>query len=440
MSERKIEILDYSPEVQDVLGRVPSPILKIALTVLILIVVIIFIGSLVFRYPDTVMGKIKISSSTPTQVIVAQTAGYLDELAPLRDQEIQPGDIIASIQNSVNTQEAMALKTQVLRLDSVVAIDVGTPEFLAGCLDSHPKALGVLSNSYNQWITEVQKLLIFYQQGYYTTSIQLQKELLELLLNKKNDTKRQQQIITDKYLIAKEQYERDSTLHIKGVLSDEEYGVAKTRYKQSLNSIVDVSKNFISTQQEILEGQIALSNLEKNFSDEYHQHQQQLASSTIELLNAITNWEKTYLLRSPIKGTLRLWGNRYNHQYVQEGEPLFSIEPNHISSPQGYMVVPPDKAGKISIGQKVLIRLSNYPDEEFGFITGEVLNISTLPDKEGNYRVDILLPKALITSYGKSLPIERTLQGTGEIITTNYRLIERFIQPIRKMISQRTYI
>ena len=76
--------------------------------------------------------------------------------------------------------------------------------------------------------------------------------------------------------------------------------------------------------------------------------------------------------------------------------------------------------------------------EIFGFITGEIANISTLPDKDGNYRVDILLPKHLSTSYGKNLPIQRELQGTGEIVTANYRLIERFIMPIRKMINQRT--
>lgn len=145
-----------------------------------------------------------------------------------------------------------------------------------------------------------------------------------------------------------------------------------------------------------------------------------------------------YLLLSPISGTLNYWGNRYNHQYVQVGEPIFSVDPLETSTPHGSMTVTPNKAGKIAVGQKVLIRLSNYPDEEFGFITGEVANISTLPDKDGNYRVDILLPKNLTTSYGRNLPIQRELQGTGEIVTANYRLIERFIMPIRKMINQRT--
>ena len=203
MSERKIEILDYSPEVQDVLGRVPSPILKITLTVLILIVVIIFIGSIVFRYPDTVTGEIKISSSTPTQVIVAQTAGYLDELDPLRDKAIQTGDIIASIQNTVNTQEAITLKKVALRVDTAISTSIVTPELLSTCLSFQPKTLGSLSDAYNQWIEEVQSYLDFIQQDYRKTRINLQRDLIELQSKRKEGSQKQAQIMGDRYLIAK---------------------------------------------------------------------------------------------------------------------------------------------------------------------------------------------------------------------------------------------
>lgn len=438
MSERKIEILDYSPEVQDVLGRVPSPILKITLTVLILIVVIIFIGSIVFRYPDTVTGEIKISSSTPTQVIVAQTAGYLDELDPLRDKAIQTGDIIASIQNTVNTQEAITLKKVALRVDTAISTSIVTPELLSTCLSFQPKTLGSLSDAYNQWIEEVQSYLDFIQQDYRKTRINLQRDLIELQSKRKEGSQKQAQIMGDRYLIAKEQFRRDSLLHTQGILSDEEYESAKALYKQAQHSIVDFSQSLISAQQGIVESEISLSDLEKSFKEEMLQHHRLLASYTRDLLVSISNWEKTYLLLSPISGTLNYWGNRYNHQYVQVGEPIFSVDPLETSTPNGSMTVTPNKAGKIAVGQKVLIRLSNYPDEEFGFITGEVANISTLPDKDGNYRVDILLPKNLTTSYGRNLPIQRELQGTGEIVTANYRLIERFIMPIRKMINQRT--
>ena len=61
---------------------------------------------------------------------MAQTAGYLDELDPLRDKAIQTGDIIASIQNTVNTQEAITLKKVALRVDTAISTSIVTPELL----------------------------------------------------------------------------------------------------------------------------------------------------------------------------------------------------------------------------------------------------------------------------------------------------------------------
>lgn len=438
MSKQKIEIIEHSSEVQDILGKVPPSILKISLTILIFIVTIILIGSIVFRYPDKVSGFIKISSSTPTQVVVAQTAGYIDELVPLKGEKIQAGQIIASIQNSINTQEAMLLKRLVIDLDTAIFMDTITPELLLKCLAFHPQNIGGLSDAYNRWITEVQRFLVFLEQDYYRNRINLQKDLLVLQSRKRNGVQRQEQMTKDKYLIARTQFQRDSILYVKGILSEEEYEMGKLRYNQVQSSAVDISQSIVSIEQGVIESKISLKILEKSYSDEELQHHQQLASCTLDLLEAISKWEKSYLLLSPIDGTLRYWGNRYNHQYVQIGEPLFSIEPLQRLAPIGAMTVAPNKAGEIVAGQRVLIRLSNYPEEKFGFITGEVASISTIPDKEGNYRVEIHLPKNLTTSYGKNLPLEIELQGTAEIITTNYRLIERFIMPIRKVISKNT--
>lgn len=438
MSQREREVIEYSPDVQGVLGRVPPPILRGTLIILTLIVVAIFAGSIVFRYPDKVSGVIKISSSAPTQVIVAQTAGYIDELGPERVRHVRSGEIIASIRNSVETQDAMTLKRLATALDTVISAGAVTPEILSSCLSFQPSNIGSLSGAYNQWIAEVQSTLLFLQQDYYSNRIKLQQNLVALQTRKAKGSQRQAQIVKDRYLIAQEQFMRDSILHLKGVLSDEEYEASKALYKQAQNGIVDFSQAMISTQQGLIESKISLSDIEKSYSDQRLQHYRLLAGYTRDLLEVISLWEKSYLLLSPIDGTLRHWGSRYNHQYVQVGETLFSIEPTKSSAPQGAMLIPPNKAGKIVPGQKVMIRLSNYPDEEFGVITGEVTSISTLPDKDGNYRVDIQLPEELTTNYGKRLPVGRELQGTGEIITTNYRLIERFIMPIRKIVSQNT--
>ena len=81
------------------------------------------------------------------------------------------------------------------------------------------------------------------------------------------------------------------------------------------------------------------------------------------------------------------------------------------------------------------IRLNNFPDQEFGYLIGRVESISSIPTAEGSYVVEIAFPNGLKTNYGKVLPITQQMQGVGDIITNDLRLIERFFMPIKKLIK-----
>ena len=85
-----------------------------------------------------------------------------------------------------------------------------------------------------------------------------------------------------------------------------------------------------------------------------------------------------------------------------------------------------------------MIRLNNYPDQEFGYVKGIIRSISPVPTAEDNYVVDIDLPKGLKTNYGKELPLTREMKGSAEIITEDMKLIERLLAPLRKIISSGT--
>ncbi len=99
------------------------------------------------------------------------------------------------------------------------------------------------------------------------------------------------------------------------------------------------------------------------------------------------------------------------------------------------MSVPAANSGKIVAGEKVLIKLDNYRYQEYGIVEGKVQNISLSPDKEGNYYVDVILPKGLKTSYNKNLTFDKELQGNAEIVTQDLRLIERFFYQMRKLLG-----
>ena len=112
-----------------------------------------------------------------------------------------------------------------------------------------------------------------------------------------------------------------------------------------------------------------------------------------------------------------------------------SVLPNDKELVVGRMLIPSVNSGKVKPNQKVLVKLDNYRYQEFGIVEGRVQNISLTPDDNGNYYVDVILPKGLRTSYNKTLTFDKELKGNAEIVTQDLRLIERFFYQIRKLLG-----
>lgn len=151
-----------------------------------------------------------------------------------------------------------------------------------------------------------------------------------------------------------------------------------------------------------------------------------------ELKRSLTQWDQTYLLRSSINGTVsfqNFWGE---NQFIKPGEVIFTILPKQEDL-LGRLVVPAQNSGKIKPDQKVIIKLDNYPYQQFGVVEGKVKNISLSPDADGNYFVEISLPHDLKTSHNQEIEFNKEMRGTAEIVTENLRLIERFFYQFRKI-------
>ena len=102
-------------------------------------------------------------------------------------------------------------------------------------------------------------------------------------------------------------------------------------------------------------------------------------------------------------------------------------------------MLPVARSGKVKMGQKVNIRLDNFPENEYGILRGIVQNISLVPAQSGEfvyYTVEIDLPDRLITTYKKELPCLPNMQGQADIVTEDISLLERFILPIKKILSE----
>ena len=80
--------------------------------------------------------------------------------------------------------------------------------------------------------------------------------------------------------------------------------------------------------------------------------------------------------------------------------------------------------------------MANFPDREFGIISGKIENISLTPDKDGNLLIDVSLPNGLDTSYEKKIEFQQEMTGTADIITEDLRLIERLLYQFRDIFKR----
>jgi hypothetical protein len=86
--------------------------------------------------------------------------------------------------------------------------------------------------------------------------------------------------------------------------------------------------------------------------------------------------------------------------------------------------IPMRGAGKAHQGQKVHIRLDNYPSEEFGFLEGKITTMIPV-SIENYYRAEVHLTKGLITSNNVTLPVQHFLLGNAEIVLDEKNLFQR---------------
>lgn len=158
-------------------------------------------------------------------------------------------------------------------------------------------------------------------------------------------------------------------------------------------------------------------------------------ASVGQLLASIHSWEMAYCLMAPAEGKVQLLLQEAPNQYLSSGNIFARIVPKEGESWMGRALLPLQRSGKVKVGQRVIVRFTNFPDQEFGIVNGRLSSVSLVPS-EDNYMIEIVFPDGLITNYGKSLPVFYEMKATAEIVTDDSRLIERFFQPLKKILKE----
>jgi HlyD family secretion protein len=438
--ENNIEL--RSEEFQEVLGSVPHWILRGGIVLLAIVVLVLLAGSAVFKYPDTISAPIVLTGTTPPATIVARSSGKLNELYVSDNQEVKAGDFLAVINNPAHTEAVLNLKNYLNQLDI---------ENNSLILPEKELVLGDLQSVYSSFYTTLFDYLEYKRLLYYPQKVEMTKERILQYESQYRNMLRQQQITKEQFVLTGKQFQRDSILFANKIISQEEFEKSQSVYLQGALSDETMRSSIGNMQIQIAQLKESLLDTEQQAVEKVNSLHSNLQSLISQLKTEIQNWEMSYVLMAPIDGKITFINYWTINQNILAGEEIFTIipmgwrvKPAMTDSSTSFEIIgkaslPIARSGKVQAGQKVNIRIDNFPDTEFGMLRGVVQNISLVPSQSGEsagYAVEIALPEGLVTTYKKELPYLPTMQGQAEIITEDISLLERLIMPVRKIFKE----
>jgi multidrug resistance efflux pump len=408
-----------SEEVQEIINRVPSWIVRWG-TILIFIIFLVFLYiSWFIKYPDVLKAEVVITT-TPTPVnLVARVDGRL-KLVKNDKEPVVTGDVIAFIDGNVDLNDLQYL-------ESIIGHDFHAID--PASLKKH--TIGEMQNSLSQLGTTLQELRIFYSSQSYKKQIRQLRKQKETIARISLNQSAQLKLLKDEMTLSREKYLSDSLLYMQQVIARLDFNTSRTTFLQQ-------QRAYKTSERVLLDTKLQSDQLEKQIEDlQIDESKKEIdlitqASNRLNELKAeIKKWKENYLFIAPLDGQVSYMGFLYNNDFVSIGKPLFSIVPT-AQRVFGQAEVPIVRSGLVKAGQIVNIRLQNYPFEKYGMLNGTVETISLIPS-EDKYLVKVSLPNGLRTSYNIDLQAAGQLKGEIEIITEDLRLLERIFYQFRKL-------
>jgi HlyD family secretion protein len=420
-----------SEEFQEILGSVPHRILRWGITVLAVVVVILLAGSAVFKYPDIIPAPVVLTGSTPPATVVAHASGKLKELYVEDNQNVRKGDYLGVIDNPAQTGDIRRLKQYLDSLDLEMSARLHLP-------DKNLK-VGTLQNLYASFYVSLFNYTEYLRQFYYPQKILLTKERIAQHEIQYESLLRQQTIMNEQFELLRKGYVRDSNLYLKGGVSGKELDNSKSQYLQGLLSQENMQSSLNSLRMQIDQLKESLFDTSYQDTEKGNGLRSQLQSLLSQLKTEIQAWELNYVLSASIDGKVTFTNYWVENQNVVSGSEIFTIVPGNEFSIIGKAMLPIARSGKVETGQKVNIRLENFPENEYGILRGVVRNISLVPVRQSEtayYILEIALPAQLQTSYQKELPYLPNMQGQADIVTDDISLLERLVLPVKKILKE----
>lgn len=385
-----------------------------------------------FSYNESIEASVILTTTEPPAHIRAKKTGRVVEVNFDAGDIVTKDAVLGVMENAGDVTDIIALKEKLLEEYPLVM----NLKSLSDQFPSHLRLGSQIRPFYNRFLNAYRNLIFYNAFGNEALEeSQLQQQLIGQTKSIENKIKEINGIQRD-LEIAKTDFDRYQDLFNKGVISMQDLEIKEIGYLKT--------KREYGTQEQQLSqlrlGRSSTRNHKMQFDNSRIKNEgiysSKLELEQEELISVLHEWEEQNLLKSPIPGRIsffEVWGK---HQNIKENQVVFTVVPKGSQELLGRCQVPIRNSGKIKPGQRVIIKLENYPYREWGTLDGEVKIISEVPTKGENegYVVYVQIMD-LVTSYGKTLEFKQEMIGSAEIILEEITLLERIFYQFRHLWS-----
>ncbi|WP_439490436.1 HlyD family secretion protein [Algoriphagus sp.] len=417
-----------SEEVQEIITTPPAWLIRWGITLVFIITCGVIFLSFFIKYPDFIMSRVMVTTLEPTEKTIARTSGQIDKLWVSNGEKVQAGQPLASIKSTADVNSVELLKNLLDR------IPFGKNNGFFFPLDSlSDVVLGEIEPAFVEFERSYMEFRLLERLQPSVVQLEGNRQSIQEIHERLNSQLAQKEILERKVHLVETDFKRNKMLYEGGVIAAKDFESREMEYLQMQEQVNGMTISISQLQEALVNAGQTLKSTQVSKEQDESRALINLIQSYHGLKRSVKEWERNYMLVSSTDGEVSFQGVWGEHQFVQAGEQVFSILPEQRSELLGKMIVTSQNTGKITIGQRVLIKLDNFPFQQFGTLRGEVGSISVSPDEEGNYVVYSSLPEGTKTSYGKDIQLKQELLGTAEIITEDLSVAERLFFKLKSV-------
>ena len=429
MNKDKINIELKSEVLNEVLSAPPSWLVRSGNTIFFFFILLLLGLSWMISYPDELMGEVNIHSNRPPIEFENQMYAKLVDLQVQDQQVIEKGKVLAQFDNEINPKHIEMIQAFLLTLADPTLMKKVT---ISSELEK--VNLGTLQQS---WMS----LLSLLKERNDLMSSDFFQKKLSSIQNEIEQRKKLQEIANRKLkLIEKDiSFQQSQTLSAQRLLNKN--AISKEEYLKEEKAENQLQQQYQNQKEALIQNEIQINGLIKNLNETTYNDGQQIQKlqasiklSISSLQNSIRDWGKNTAWVAPFDGKIMFNKQLNISSFYKAGEASLVLVPKGNQF-RALMKVALVGSGKIEKGQKVFIEFADFPKSEFGMLEGTVKSITSVSKAE-MYEVEIQLPKKLITTYNKEIPVKAILKGNAKIITKNKRLINRFFEKVINLIEK----